>query len=109
MPTDVTVQGVTRDSANISWIISRVVIIREIYYIMYGLNISNLDMYSDELNSQTLNLTNQSYSVVLENLNSYSTYYYQVVSENDFSLSTTEVYSFTTPEGGNKITMQKCQ
>ena len=101
VPTDVAVEDIAGDFANISWIISRVAIIRESYYIMYGLNSSNLNMYSDEQSSQDLSFTNQSYTVVLENLNGYSTYYYQVVSENDFSSSTTEVYSFTTLEDGN--------
>ena len=57
-------------------------------------------MSSESISSRGESLTNQTYSVVLENLDSVTKYYYQVVSENDFSSSTSDIYSFTTLEGG---------
>lgn len=66
----------------------------------YGVNMSDLDMSSESLNSRGQTLTNQSYSVMLDNLEGDTIYYYQVVSENDFSSSNSFVYFFTTLEGG---------
>ena len=100
VPTDVSVQDITRDSGNVSWIISNVAITQESYSVNYGVNMSDLEMSSESISSRGESLTNQTYSVVLENLDSVTTYYYQVVSENDFSSSTSDIYSFTTLDGG---------
>lgn len=105
VPTDVIADDITTDSINISWTISYVAITRETYVVMYGVNMKDLNMNTDSLDSRGQTLINQSYSVVLDDLESATTYYYQVVSENDFSLSSSDIYSFTTLEGGNIITI----
>ena len=91
---------ITANSANISWTVESVAITRESYTLKYGLNMSDLKYTSDALSSCGETLTNQTYSVLLQDLIGVTTYYYQVVSENDFSSSSTDIYSFTTSEGG---------
>ena len=86
-------------SANILWIISSVAITQETYTVYYGLNMSNLEMSSESMESRGQSLTDQSFSVTLKDLEEATTYYYQVVAENDYSSSTSDIYSFTT-EGG---------
>ena len=91
---------ITANSANISWTVESVAITQESYTLKYGLNMSDLKYTSDALSSRGETLTNQTYSVLLQDLIGLTTYYYQVVSENDFSSSSTDIYSFTTSEGG---------
>lgn len=100
MPTDVDSDDITSYSVNISWTIPYIAITQERYKVEYGVNMSDLDMSSESLNSRGQTLTNQSYSVMLDNLEGGTIYYYQVVSENDFSLSSSLIYFFTTLEGG---------
>ena len=91
---------VTATSANISWTIASVAIGQERYTVKYGLNMSDLELTSETLNSRGEALTNQTYSVYLGDLLGGTTYYYQVISENEFSSSNTDIDSFTTEEGG---------
>lgn len=100
VPTDVDIDDITSYSINISWIIPYVAITQEVYVVKYGVNMTDLDMTSESLNSRGQTLTNQSYSVVLDNLEGTTLYYYHVVSENDFSSSSSLIYFFTTLEGG---------
>ena len=100
VPTNITTSDITDMSVNIAWTISSIAIIRESYFVMYGINRSDLDTSSSSTDSQGLALTDQVYSVLLDNLESTTTYYYQVVAENDFSSSSSDMYSFTTLEGG---------
>lgn len=102
-PTELTAQDITAVSANVSFTISYVAITRETYVVMYGIDMNDLDMSSDEVNSLSDDATNQSYSVVLDNLAGATTYYYQVVSENVYSTSSSDISSFTTLEGGIHI------
>ena len=100
VPTEVSAEDITATSVTIHWTISSVAIDRESYRVNYGLDASDLKLTSDTLNSHGETLANQTYSVVLKDLEGVTTYYYKVVSENDFSSSSTEIYSFTTMEGG---------
>ena len=97
VPTEVSAEDITATSVTIHWTISSD---RESYRVNYGLDASDLKLTSDTLNSHGETLANQTYSVVLKDLEGVTTYYYKVVSENDFSSSSTEIYSFTTTEGG---------
>ena len=101
VPSDVSVDdNITAMSANISWTIASVGIAQERYTVKYGRNMSDLKLASETLSSGGETLTNQTYSVLLEDLVGATTYYYQVVSKNEFSSSSTDIYSFTTAEGG---------
>ena len=100
VPSNVSVRDVAATSARISWTISSVAVARESYAVYYGIDMDDLKLASDTVNSRGETLTNQSYSVLLEDVTGVTTYYYKVISENEFSSSSTNIYSFTTPEGG---------
>ena len=91
-------QNITLTSVNVTWVISEVTITLETYFVMYGRNMSDLDTSSDTINSPSEDSVNQAYSTVLEDLVDGVTYYYRVVSQNDYSSSMTNVFSFSTPE-----------
>ena len=59
---------------------------------------SDLDMSSDTINSPSEESVNQVYSTVLEDLVDGVTYFCRVVSQNEYSSSMTNVFSFTTPK-----------
>lgn len=99
-PTELTVQDISAVSANVSFTIAYIAITQETYMVMYGIDMDDLDMSSDTVNSLSDDATNQSYFVVLDNLAGATTYYYQVVSENVYSTSSSDTSSFTTLEGG---------
>ena len=99
-PTELMAQDISAVSANVSFTIASIAITQETYVVMYGIDMDNLDMSSDTVNSLSDDATNQSYSVVLDNLAGATTYYYQVVSENVYSTSSSDTSSFTTLEGG---------
>ena len=91
-------QNITLTSANVTWVISEVTITLETYFVMYGRNMSDLDMSSNTINSPSEDSVDQAYSTVLEDLVDGVTYYYRVVSQNDYSSSMTNVFSFSMPE-----------
>lgn len=96
---------VTHDeqTATISWRIPYITS-PEMYTVQYGLNSDDLSTSNDTISSGTnTSITNQEYSVTLEELLYVTTYYFKVVVTNDVGSVETEVLSFTTPEGGKVL------
>ena len=103
MATDVVALNVTGTRAVILWTISIVTFTPEEYVVYYGQSSDSLTMMSEVLYGSDLEAVSVTYEVTLSELEQLSTYYYQVVSSNSFTSSSSPVQSFTTIQDGNII------
>ena len=101
MATNVMVVNVTGRTAVITWTISRVIFTAEEYVVYYGQSSDSLTMMSEVLYGTDLEAVNVMYKVTLSELEQLSTYYYNIVSSNSFTSTTTAVLNFTTIQEGN--------
>ena len=92
------------ETATISWRIPYFTS-PEVYTVEYGLNSDDLLSSISIASENNITLTNQDYSVTLEGLLYVTTYYFKIVVTNDVGSVETEVLSFTTPEGGNVLSI----
>lgn len=96
-PTVLIATNVYSTSAQLNWTIPRVTFGFETYSIIYGLSPDNLIMLSDivagALDSSVQNVT---YSIILENLQPLTTYYYKVLATNLAGETISDIESFTT-------------
>ena len=100
-PIDVTITDITATSANISWTIPEILYDEEMYYVQYGLQNTTLDQTSSIISSgPVMDITNAMYTVTLQNLHPYYTYYFVVTAMNSIAPKSTEVFWFTTLEAG---------
>ena len=92
----------TATSATISWTIPSVLYTQEAYYVQYGLQSTVLDQTSafQFSDGETMDVT---YTITLQNLHPYYTYYFAVTSENSVSPRSTGFFTFTTLEAGIAI------
>ena len=98
--TNVMAVNVTGRTAVIMWTISRVTFTPEEYVVYYSLSSDSLTMTSEVLYGSDLEAVSVTYKVTLSELEQLSTYYYQVVSSNSLSSSSTAVLNFTTMQDG---------
>ena len=94
-PTNLIASVVYSTSAQVTWTILKVVFGFETYYVSYGLTPDNLDVYSDTLDGSP-SVQSATYSVILENLQPLTTYYYRVTATNLAGDTLSEIESFTT-------------
>lgn len=104
-PIDVTVTEITATSANISWTIPEILYDEEIYYVQYGLQNTTLNQISSVISSGSdLDITNAMYTITLQDLHPYYTYYFVVTAMNSIAPKSTELLWFTTLEAGKTAT-----
>ena len=103
-PINVVISGITTTSATISWTIPEILYTEETYYVVYGLTNLTLDQTSESISSGSdVTVTDMVYTITLDNLHPYYTYYFVVTSENSIAPRSTEIYMFTTLEAGNSV------
>lgn len=91
----------TATTVTISWTIPAVLYTEEEYYVEYGLQSTILDQRSaSQFSGSDTEVTDVMYTVTLQNLHPYYTYYFVVTSENEVSPKSTETFTFTTLEAG---------
>ena len=98
-----TAANVNRTTADITWIVPRFSYGTETYVVQYGMNSDNLDMETDIVFSGLdTSVTDQQFSVALENLQPLSMYYYRVVATNIINSTSSSVEVFSTGKKVNK-------
>ena len=100
-PVHLTHISVSSESATVQWIVPTVAYTAESYVVNYGTVQDSLTFSSAEVTgSSDITITNQVYSVQLSDLDSETTYFYQVVATNDANSTTSTVATFTTAVQG---------
>lgn len=94
------VSTVYATTAQVYWTVPRAVFGFEVYSIAYGIEMDNLDLQS-ELIAGDLDFPNATYTILLENLQPLTLYYFSVRAENLAGVTLSDVYNFTT----SKITL----
>ena len=103
IPASLTAANVNRTTADITWIVPRFSYGTETYVVQYGMNSDNLDMETDIVFSGLdTSVTDQQFSVALENLQPLSMYYYRVVATNIINSTSSSVEVFSTGKKVNK-------
>ena len=98
--------SVTPTTATISWTVPQVSYTPEIYTIIFGLSMDELNMISSIVNTNNIDnllfitATNIRYNVTIEGLNINVKYYYQVQSVNTIGLTNSTIGNLTTSESG---------
>ena len=103
MATNVIVMNVTSTTAIVTWTISRVAFTYEEYVVYFGQSMDSLSVMSETLYGTDLEAVNVTYMVTLSGLEPLSTYYYQIVSSNSVTSSSTAILDFTTIQEGMRI------
>ena len=97
LPTGITVGNVNHNSALIQWTVLSIAYSPETYYIRYGLSNNKLNYVSSSINGATdLAATSQTYSITLQHLIHNEVYYYSIVSNNNYTETTSAIDSFQT-------------
>lgn len=94
-PNELVVTNVYATSVQVSWFVARTAYGSEAYYVQYGLTPSNFDMQSEIIRSASYQ-ENLTYSINLDNLLPFTTYYYRVTASNIVGTSFSDVANFTT-------------
>lgn len=98
-PTNVAAVNINRTSADVTWFVPRLTYGTETYVVLYGMSEDMLDQQSAIVFSgRDSSGENNYYSVTLENLQSYTLYYYGVVATNILSSTSSDINTFTTCE-----------
>ncbi|CAI8030562.1 Low-density lipoprotein receptor-related protein 4 [Geodia barretti] len=98
-PVDVRVANVMSTTVTISWTIPAILYGEEEYYVEYGLESDVLDQRSaSQFSGSDTDITDVIYTIMLQNLHPYYTYYFVVTSENTVAPKSTNVFMFTTLE-----------
>lgn len=96
-PTNLIVSNVYSTSAQLNWTISRVTFGFETYFVRYGLSSEVLDMESDiQIVTLDSSVENATYSITIENLQPFTTYYYNIAATNVVGETVSDIDSFTT-------------
>ena len=91
-------------TVTISWTIPVILYGEEEYYVEYGLESDVLDQRSaSQFSGSDTDITDVIYTITLQNLHPYYTYYFVVTSENTIAPKSTDVFMFTTLEAGNHL------
>ena len=99
------VLDITATSARIQWTIPFIVSTQESYYVVYGLNSSELTLQS-AVQSSGLNVSTV-YFQFLSGLDAAEIYYFRVVASNDAGETRSDLESFIT-SNGRKYSYIKC-
>lgn len=95
------VVDVAATSATVVWVIPAIIYTAEYYSVQYGVIEDMLDQSSSSISSGSdITIVDQMYNITLQNLHPDYTYYYQVTAVNTLFSTSTEVFSFQTPEAG---------
>ena len=101
-PTAGEVTYLTHKTAVIEWRVASIAFSPELYTFMYSRSTTpddvNTIMTEPQFSGTDITLTDQVYSVRLENLSPTTTYYYYIKAENTFGMTLTNVSSFSTRE-----------
>jgi hypothetical protein len=98
-PVDVRVANIMSTTVTISWTIPVILYGEEDYYVEYGLESDVLDQRSaSQFSGSDTDITDVIYTITLQNLHPYYTYYFVVTSENTIAPKSTDVFMFTTLE-----------
>ena len=100
LPRDISVIENTGLSVTITWLIPYIASTPETYTISYGANPDNLNLFTAASNGTNTSLVDQMYSRSLPGLAYITTYYFKITVTNDVGSVSTEVFTFTTAEGG---------
>lgn len=96
-PTNVAAVNINRTSVDITWLVPRLTYGTETYMVLYGMSEDVLNQQSAIVFSgRDSSVENSYYSVTLENLQSYTLYYYKVVATNILTSTNSDIYTFTT-------------
>lgn len=96
-PVDITVNSVNSNTVLIEWTVRRTPFGFETYNVEYGLTSDSLDMQSDiTAGSLDSTLQNETYSVLIQDLQPFTTYHYRMVAKNLAGETTSDVDNFTT-------------
>lgn len=97
MPTNLLAVNINRTTADVTWVLPRLIFGTETYVIQYGMNQDNFDMETDIVFSG-LDTTpiDQLFSVSLENLQPHTMYYYRVVATNIVNSTISNIERFST-------------
>ena len=87
-------------SVNISWVVQFISYDTETYSVQYGSDVSLQDSSEVVMGSTDGLVTNQVFSVNINGLTPFTTYYYIVWANNSLGSTKTSVMSFTTNETG---------
>ena len=91
----------TPSSANISWIVQIIVNDMESYTVLYGTNMSSLTNSSEVIfGSNDSSTINEMFTVNIDGLMPFTTYYFIVSANNSVNTTSTAVMNFTTDETG---------
>ena len=97
VPVSLMASSINRTTADVSWVITMYVYGRETYVVRYGTNPDVLDMETEIVfGGLDTSETDQFFSVSLERLQPYTTYYFSVLATNILATTTSDVASFTT-------------
>lgn len=97
MPTNLTVTNVDRTTADISWVVQSYAFGTETYIVQYGLADDALNMETDLVFSGLdLSVTDQQFSVKLEDLQPFTQYYFRVVATNILTSTGSDVETLQT-------------
>ena len=96
-PTDAVHTTVTADYVVIEWLIPVIAYTPETYTVHYGPNEENLNFTSDVvIGTGDITAKNQIYSTTIRDLQSNTTYYYQIVAANSVGLNESELAQLIT-------------
>ncbi len=97
--TDLTATSDFYNTATIQWTVPVIAYTPETYVVYYGTDMSTLDRMSDTVSSGSdFVATNIQLFVELTGLTFSTEYYYQLVANNTFAPTYSEVMNFTTPQ-----------
>ena len=100
-PVQVMATNVAATSATVVWNIPAIIYTAESYSVQYGVEENMLDQSTNSISSGSdTTIVDQTYNITLQNLHPDYTYYYQVTAVNTLFSTSTEVFSFQTPEAG---------
>lgn len=99
MPIYLSATNINRTTAYITWVVPRFTYGTETYIVQYGVSSDALDMETDIVFSGLdSSLTNQIFSVALNDLQPFTTYYFRVLSTNILTTTNSDTAAFTTSE-----------